>query len=72
MTAANTDTQVGDGLPAVLSFVHSTQRVCNALDAYFVERLGHGVTTWRSQWRCPVQFGPVFLTYDGLPTPKSG
>lgn len=72
MTAANTDTQVGDGLPAVPSFVHSAQRVCNALDAYFLERLGNGVTAWRSQRRGPVQLGTVFLTYDGLPTPKSG
>lgn len=44
-------------------------RVCEALEAYFVERvrLGHGVTAWRSQWRGMVQLGPVFLTNDGRP-----
>lgn len=44
-------------------------RVCEALGAYFVERLrlGHGVTAWRSRWRGLVQLGPVFLTNDGRP-----
>lgn len=44
-------------------------RVCEALDAYFSERLklGHGVTAWRSQWRGLAQLGPVFLTNDGRP-----
>ena len=44
-------------------------KVCDALDAYFAERLklGHGVTSWRSQWRGLVQLGPVFLTNDGRP-----
>ncbi len=44
-------------------------KVCDALDAYFIERLrlGHGVTAWRSQWRGLVQLGPVFLTNDGRP-----
>jgi site-specific recombinase XerD len=44
-------------------------RVCEALDAYFLERLklGHGVTAWRSQWRGLVQLGSVFLTNEGRP-----
>jgi len=44
-------------------------RVCEALDAYFSERLklGHGATSWRSQWRGLVHLGPVFLTNDGRP-----
>lgn len=44
-------------------------RLCEALDAYVVERLrlGHGVTAWRSQWRGLVQLGPLFLTNDGRP-----
>jgi site-specific recombinase XerD len=44
-------------------------KVREALDAYLAERvrLAHGVTAWRSLWRCLVQLGPVFLTNDGRP-----
>lgn len=56
-----------NGRPQPVYWVN--QKLCDALDAYFAERvkMGHGVTAWRSQWRGLVQLGPVFLTNDGRP-----